>query len=75
VDALAPDLVLLDIGLPDLPGPEVARRLPRPPDGPVVIQISSRDAEYGARMARGVASGFIPKALLSTAAVREVAGG
>lgn len=72
--ALMPDVVLLDIGLPDIQGPEIARRLPQPPEGPVVILISSRDAEYGARMALGVARGFIAKSALSGAAVRELVG-
>lgn len=74
VAALAPDVVLLDIGLPDLDGAEVARRLPGPPAGPVVILISSRDADYGVRMARGVARGFLAKSALSSAAVIELVG-
>lgn len=72
--ALSPDVVLLDIGLPDIDGAEVARRLPSPPAGPVVILISSRDAEYGVRMARGVALGFLAKSALSSAAVLGLVG-
>ena len=71
---LAPDIVLLDIGLPGLDGPEVARRLSDLTAGPVVILISSRDLDYGARMARGVAKGFLAKSELSSAAVLDLAG-
>src|SRR5262245_6916718 len=71
---LAPDVVLLDIGLPGMDGTEVARRLPDPPEGPAVILISSRGVDYGDRMAQGVAArGFIPKDALSSAAVRDLA--
>lgn len=69
--ALAPDVVLLDIGLPDLDGQEVARRLAAR-GGPPVILISSRDADYGARVARGLARGFIAKNALSAEAVLEL---
>ncbi len=66
----AADVVLLDIGLPGLPGPEVARRLRGIDRGPVVILISSRDADYGRRAANGVAAGFIAKDVLCLAAIR-----
>lgn len=70
--ALTPDVVLLDIGLPDVDGREVARRL-RTPCGPVVILISSRDEDYGGRVAQGLAHGFIAKSALSSQAVLEMA--
>ncbi len=70
---LEPDVVLLDIGLPDLDGLEVARRL-KVPGGPTVILISSRDEDYGERVARGVARGFIAKSALSRARVLAMAG-
>src|ERR1700726_226654 len=48
---LRPDLVLLDIQLPDVDGCEVARWLAAEADPPAVVLISSRDAEdYGARL-------------------------
>ena len=45
VGRLRPDLVLLDVGLPDLDGIEVAGRLTAcPGGGPAVVLTSSRDA-------------------------------
>src|SRR5262245_46842124 len=49
VSAWAPDVVLLDIGLPDVDGLEVARRLRDDGSCSTVILISSREAEYGQR--------------------------
>lgn len=74
VAACHPDVVLLDIGLPGIDGLEVARRLRAAPDGPAVILVSSRDPAYGARVAQGLAAGFVPKDQLSLAAVLAVLG-
>jgi DNA-binding NarL/FixJ family response regulator len=71
--SLRPDFVLLDIGLPDIEGFEVARVLAthRPP--PLVVLTSSRDARaYGRRLTNGVALGFIPKEQISGAAIRAL---
>jgi DNA-binding NarL/FixJ family response regulator len=69
VAACAPDVVLLDIGLPGVDGLEVARRLRAEPGGPVVILISTRDAAYGRQVASGLAAGYVPKDELSLAAI------
>ena len=72
---LRPDLVLLDVQLPDLDGFDVAARLTANGGAPEVILVSSRDRDdLGARVARSGASGFIPKSELSAAAIREVLG-
>jgi CheY-like chemotaxis protein len=76
--ALRPDIVLLDIQLPDVDGIEVARRLAEGADAPVVALTSSRDAaDYGARLASSRAAGFLPKADLTGDALRSLceAGG
>lgn len=63
---LHPDLVLLDVRLPDIDGFEIARRLTGGDDPPAIVLISSRDAaDYGGRIAGSGAIGFITKADLS----------
>jgi DNA-binding NarL/FixJ family response regulator len=63
---LLPELVLLDIQLPDLDGFEVAARLAKAADPPAVVLTSSRSASsYRRRLAESPASGFISKGELS----------
>jgi len=63
---LKPDLVLLDIQLPDVDGLAVAASLNAEPDPPAVVLVSSRDAgDYGPRLLGCGALGFIAKADLS----------
>jgi DNA-binding NarL/FixJ family response regulator len=59
---LGPDVVLLDIQLPDLDGFEVAARLAAHDRAPRVVLTSSRDAEdYGDLIAAAPARGFLAK--------------
>jgi len=75
IGALAPDVVLLDVGLPDGSGFDVASELSRDPSGPVVVLVSSREAEdYGRRIARSGARGFLSKSQLSAATLASVLG-
>jgi two-component system response regulator EvgA len=72
--ALRPDYVLLDIGLPDVEGLEVASELSTGDAPPLVVLTSSRDARaYGRRLASGEWLGFIPKERVSGAAIRALA--
>jgi CheY-like chemotaxis protein len=66
VEELRPELVLLDVMLPDTDGLEVAEQLGGDPDGPVVVLTSSREAaDFGQRLERTSARGFIHKDELS----------
>jgi len=69
-----PEIVVLDIRLPDMSGLDVARRLKAGPNPPVVILISSGDQRDYEQVAREAgARGFIAKADLTAAALRVLA--
>jgi DNA-binding NarL/FixJ family response regulator len=69
---LRPDVVLLDVQLPDMTGFDVCAQC-GDLDTTSVVLVSSRDAsDYGALIASSGASGFVPKAELSGAAVRSL---
>jgi DNA-binding NarL/FixJ family response regulator len=73
VARLRPDVVLLDVQLPDLDGFRVTARLGELPDRPVVVLVSTREAaDYGSRIAGSGAAGFITKAELTPAALADV---
>jgi DNA-binding NarL/FixJ family response regulator len=73
---LSPDVVLLDVQLPDVTGFEVIRLICGEPDPPAIVLISSRDAsDYGTRIGRSGARGFIAKAELSAQALETVLEG
>jgi two-component system response regulator EvgA len=65
VRLLHPDVVLLDVQLPDTDGFCVAAELTHDAGGPQVVLTSSRDAaDFGPLVAQCGACGFIPKAEL-----------
>jgi DNA-binding NarL/FixJ family response regulator len=68
--ALKPEVVLLDVQLPDIDGFDVASRLTGEDAHPVVVLTSSRDgADFGPLVERSGALGFVPKHELCGAAV------
>lgn len=68
-----PDVVLLDIGLPDIDGFAVAERLAAALPAICVILTSSRDGSiYGRRIRETPAAGFLRKDDLSGEAIREL---
>jgi DNA-binding NarL/FixJ family response regulator len=67
---LRPEVVLLDVQLPDMDGFEVAARAIRDGRAPKIVLTSSRDAsDFGPLVEASGACGFVPKDALSGAAV------
>jgi DNA-binding NarL/FixJ family response regulator len=63
---LEPEVVLLDVQLPDVDGLEVAKRLAEGGRGPAVVLTSTRDeCDFGTELQRSGARGFVPKDELS----------
>jgi DNA-binding NarL/FixJ family response regulator len=79
VRSLAPDVVLMDIRMPELDGLEAARRILVNPDAPRVLVLTTFDLdEYVYEAMKIGASGFLLKAVRPEQladAVRTVAGG
>lgn len=70
---LEPDVILLDIGLPDIDGFEVAARLREAGSTTAIVLASSRDgADFGPLIAESGARGFVEKAALSGDVVRAL---
>jgi DNA-binding NarL/FixJ family response regulator len=62
---LEPDVVLLDVQLPDIDGLQVAERLAAE-GGPAVVLTSTRDeSDFGPQLQEAGARGFVPKGELS----------
>jgi DNA-binding NarL/FixJ family response regulator len=76
VHNLAPDVVLLDVQLPDVDGFAVAEALARGERVPIVVLVSSRALpDYGHRVEASTARGFITKAELSGETLLRVIDG
>lgn len=72
---LRPDVVLLDVLLPDTTGFEVAQALAAGSERPLVVLTSSRSAaDLGGFTGHSVAACFIPKSELTVAALVALVG-
>jgi DNA-binding NarL/FixJ family response regulator len=75
LEHLRPDVALVDIGLGNESGLELAREIADRSDPPTVVLISTRaEADYVALIAKSPAIGFIAKSRLSVAALRGLVG-
>lgn len=72
-EELRPDVVLLDVHLPDLHGFDVTERLRRLEAAPEVVLTSSR-ADYSSVVGTTGAVGFVPKDELSASALAALLG-
>jgi two-component system response regulator NreC len=62
VSAVRPDVVVMDIGLPDMTGIEAAREIrQRRPDTSIVALTIHEDQEYFFKMLEAGATGYVPK--------------
>jgi two-component system nitrate/nitrite response regulator NarL len=72
---LNPEVVLVDVTLPDFDGFAVCDQLTRAEGGPAIVMTSSRDvASFRWRLERSRARGFIAKSALSGQALADLAG-
>ena len=70
---LAPDVLLLDVELPDIDGFAVASRLREAGSRTAIVLASSRDgSDFGSLVAESGARGFVTKAELTGDAIRAL---
>jgi DNA-binding NarL/FixJ family response regulator len=75
VERWTPDVVLLDVLLPDASGLVVAEQLARRHPSPAVVLTSSRsEADLGPALRRSPARGFLSKGDLSARSLRTLVG-
>lgn len=76
VEELEPDLVLVDVNLPDIDGFEVVKRLADRGSAPPVVLTSIRaESDFGDLVEKSRAYGFITKAEISGVALERIVDG
>lgn len=76
VEELKPDVVLLDVNLPDIDGFEVVKRLTDRGRAPPIVLTSIRsESDFGDLVEKSRAYGFITKAEISGAALSRILDG
>jgi|SRR5215207_1999465 len=76
VEELKPDVVLLDVNLPDIDGFEVVKRLTDRGRAPPVVLTSIRsESDFGDLVEKSRAYGFITKAEINGAALSRILDG
>ena len=73
VERLGPDVVLMDVAMPDVNGFEATRRIKSNPGAPIVILLTFHDSETARleAMAAG-ADGFVPKTKVTEDLMRVI---
>jgi DNA-binding response OmpR family regulator len=75
IEVLRPDVILVDIGLGDESGFDLARRVAGNGSGATVIMISTRaEADYADLIADSAAAGFLAKTELSARGIGRLLG-
>jgi DNA-binding NarL/FixJ family response regulator len=75
IGRLEPDVVLLDVQLPDMNGFDVAAKVTANGSGAAIVLVSSRDgSDFGPLVLESGARGFIPKGELSGERLTDLIG-